>query len=774
MEHIIRWCPLLSCCCAALLCAWSAGASAQSATGSKEPPLAERFLNPRNERRMLRIYHGWSKSETEREQAVHRLIDQGFGGAVTDISFDNGYTENEANWPPLVSGVAAMQRAGLSMWLYDEAGYPSGRAGHLVLRDHPELEVRGLLIAQATSSGGPVQLKLPPGEPVYLGALPETRGTSDLQGARDLHSNVRDGVLRWNAPEGAWRLFAITQDHIYEGTQVATSGYPERSRYVSLLDPRTTREFLRVTHDRYAQRLGANLGSRFVSTFTDEPSLLSIWFTPMPYAVLPWSDNLPQEFEKRRGYALTPVLPALAADAGPRGTKARVDYWRTVAELLSENYFGAIRNWCHAHHLLSGGHLLLEENILNHVAVYGDAFRCYRMMDAPGIDALSCDPKVPRYTGLNGMGADVPWDAARMASSAAELDGKLHVMCETTDFLQSVTNPNAKLTEEEFRGAFNRLMLGGINSFNTYYGGFGAWTDEQMRSFNLWIGRCCEMLTGGFRRADIAVLYPIETAWTRFTPSRHWVSDIGEPARQVEHISRAVADRLFEARREFAYMDTRTLLDARIDRGALAHRNLRWRVLVLPCVDTLPVEAWQKLRRFALAGGVVVSVAALPTNSDAEFPSPAAAEIRHELFGAGDTARARTLPHGGLAAYLPADSVAALPGLIDAVLEPDVAAAGPGTLRAAHRFVEGHEVYFLVNDGPGSWAGKVTLAVRGPGELWDPKTGHASHLASGKNIALELGPYEAVLARFKTHATPRRIAPKGSSCAGMPLESAHP
>jgi hypothetical protein len=108
------------------------------------------------------------------------------------------------------------------------------------------------------------------------------------------------------------------------------------------------------------------------------------------------------------------------------------------------------------------------------------------------------------------------------------------------------------------------------------------------------------------------------------------------------------------------------------------------------------------------------------------------------------------------------------------VLAPDVAATGPASLRAAHRFVDGREVYFLVNDGPSDWQGSVTLAVRGPGELWDPGTGRMTALQSGSGVPLRLGPYEAVFARFKTRAAPRRIAAPAGPLVPTATEGAQP
>ena len=59
---------------------------------------------------------------------------------------------------------------------------------------------------------------------------------------------------------------------------------------------------------------------------------------------------------------LQPVIPALIGEAGARGSRARYDFWLTVGELVSERFFGQIREWCDEHGILSGGHLLQEDN----------------------------------------------------------------------------------------------------------------------------------------------------------------------------------------------------------------------------------------------------------------------------------------------------------------------------------------------------------------------------------------------------------------------------
>jgi len=343
-----------------------------------ERTLAERFAHPPATSRIIKIIHRLPLTPAEQDAQLQTLIRQGFGGFVSNVSFHD-YLVNEDNWRAFVRGITEAKRLGMSLWLYDERGYPSGLAGGITMRGHPEYEARGLLIADASSEGGPVNLDVPPGKRVLTAAFPVRDGIIVMDKAVDLSAQVKDGRLQWQAPAGHWRVMAITEDHLYEGTHAALS-LCDKLPYINMLMPEPTARFLEVTHDRYAAHLGNDLGRWFVSTFTDEPSLMSLFLRPMPYRVLPWAPNLPAEFRKRRGYALEPVLPALVADVGGKGRRARYDFWNTVGGLVAENYFGQIQQWCRRHNVPSGGHLLMEESISSHVPLYGDFFRCARRL----------------------------------------------------------------------------------------------------------------------------------------------------------------------------------------------------------------------------------------------------------------------------------------------------------------------------------------------------------------------------------------------------------
>ena len=714
----------------------------------------DRFGQPPADARILKIIHNWPDQPKAQDRSIERLRTQGFGGVVCNVSFDQ-YLESDDKWVAFVRAVNEAKKAGFAMWLYDERGYPSGNAGGITLRGHPEWEARGLLVAATESQGGPVTLELPPGNLMLAGAYAVQDGNIDMTQKTDLTAYVRDGKLSWQTPPGRWCVIAITEDRLYEGTHADGNLYAKMP-YVNLLMPEPTARFIDVTYGGYAKHLGEDLGKYFMATFTDEPSLMSLFLRPMPYRPLPWASNLPAEFRKRRGYSLEPaILPALAVDAGPAGKKIRHDFWLTVGELISENYFGQIQTRCRQLNIPSGGHLLAEEGIVGHVPLYGDFLRCIRRLDAPSIDCLTSVP------------SEVPWFIARLVSSGAELEGRSLVMSETSDHSQRYRPPGDRrprrvVTEAEIRGTCNRLIVAGVNCITSYYS-FADLSDAQLRRLNAWVGRCCTALRGGHQVADVAVLCPTESLWTRFVPSRHWTTEAAAASR-IEAVYRAVADSLFASLRDFTFVDSRALKAAAVESSVLVHGQLRWRVIILPCVDTLPLAAWENLAAFVRRGGAVISLGALPANSESEFPSARVQSLAKEIFGEiGSGVSSVREPwsqvnaQGGIGVFLPFGLESLVPLVLDGLMEPDVKVAGdPSPLRVTHRRLDSHDVYFVINDSGKPWAGGVEFAAVGPGQRWNPATGQEEETFNSGSARVRLEPYDGSIFRFTSVKPCRR------------------
>lgn len=717
------------------------------------------FANPPLAMRILKIVHGWPDDPAQQDSWQESLLQQGFGGVVCNVS-SRDYLTGEDQWLAFERAVRRARERGMVLWLYDERGYPSGTAGGLVLRDHPEWQARGLLIREVeVTDHEPVEFKLPPGDLWSVVAYPVgTNGAVALDEGVDVRGSVKNGELSWQAPSGTWRLMSVSVSPLYEGTHAAMN-LDARLPYPNLLSSEPTDRFIELTHEAYARRLPDPLGRWFVATFTDEPSLMSLFLRPMPYGVLPWEPRLGEAYRLAYGRELPADLPAIVLDDGPDGRRARHRFWQLVSQRVVDHFFEPIRSWCRRHGLLSGGHLLMEESVAAQVALYGDGFACLRRLDAPSIDCLTSVPP------------EVPWRIARLALSAAVLEGNSVTMCETSDHSQHYRPPGdtrarQPVSEAQIRGTFNRLLVGGINTFTSYYS-FTGLPEEALRRLNEWVGRCALLLREGQPAADLAVVLPTESLWSRTYPSRGPVPSSAD-AGEIEKCFDEVCDQLYGSRRDFICIDSRVLLEAEVGEGSFRHGDQRWPVVLLPGVDTLPVAAWRRLETFVGTGGVLIALGHGPENSAEGFPSAEVLAIGQKLFGSsGTTPSVRRAASGGVSVFLPPGSEGFLVDVLDQIHEPSLRVESQrDTLRLTSRRLEGRTRHFLINDSDGRWEGRVFLDAAGDWERWDPQTGVISRIPQDRFLSLELEPYGGVFlcstagARSSSIDTGRLVLPQ--------------
>ncbi|MBI4607318.1 MAG: hypothetical protein HY721_35580 [Planctomycetes bacterium] len=717
--------------------------------------LAERFRDPPRDRRILQIIHGFPDGPEAREALVRRLEARGFGGVVANVSFQE-YLRSEEKWRSFEAGAAAVRAAGRIVWLYDEDGYPSAAAGGLTLEGHPEWEARGLLCVVEDSSGtGPLEVKLPEGDVVLAAAYPLRDGRGDLSGAVDLKPQLSpDRTLRWDRP-GSWRLCAFVESRLYERTHATGNLYKKRP-YPNLLEREAVQRFIEVTHEAYARRF-APLAGRFEAIFTDEPSLMSVFLEPAPHPALPWSRGLAEAFRRSTGRDLAPLLPALAADFGSEGLRARCELWSVVGRELASSYFGQIQEWCRAHGIASTGHLLAEEDVGSHIGFYGDFYACAERLDYPGIDCLTSDP------------ATVPWHVAKLLGSIACVRGAPRAMSETSDHSQRYrppgdARPPRDVSAGEVLGTAHLLYAAGINTTTSYYS-WSGFDDGAVRRTNEHVGRLGVVLAGARHACDVALLYPLESAWARFTPQRHWARAPGVMA--IDGLYRDACYTLFRWRRDFDVIASSALAAARTDGGALAIGSERYRALVLPACDVLPAEALRRAAELVRSGGVLLAIGEAPANTPRDFPSPEARAASEDLFGAAalsprrDEERLafRRHPSGGAAVFLPARSAWLLPAVLDGLLEPDLQAPAGSPLRYSFWRVDGRHAYFLLNDSALPAAAEVSTRGEGPAELWDPSTGRIAPAERGPagRWPLSLAPYGAAFLLFPEVREPKML-----------------
>ncbi|HPS52702.1 MAG TPA: glycosyl hydrolase, partial [Phycisphaerae bacterium] len=410
------------------------------------------------------------------------------------------------------------------------------------------------------------------------------------------------GTLRFDVPEGSYRLVLMSSRVLYDGTHV-TENLSDPRYCVNLADRDATRKFIEVTHEKYFEVCGEEFGKSILAFFTDEPSLIAWHIRPGTFPMLPWHSSFPQEFKKRYGYPIVDAVLAVFRNAGEQTVKRRCDFWEFIADQVAANYFGEIQEWCHAHGLKSSGHMLWEEKLCWHVHNYGSFYRCAKRLDWPGIDQLSC---VPQQL----MEADyIP--ISRLLASIADISGEKESFTEFSDF--AATPQNVHISIDWIRATVNWHLAQGINNFTSYHL-WNRYKDTEIRELNDYTARLSQIMHQGKRDSRVAVLYPEATIWNAFNPSAG-----GDDAKEKNgHISRidnvfAVTSwELLKSHIDFDYVDDQLLLDARLVNGKLLYKNRTYECLILPAVEVLGKAIIDKIVAMLRAGVKVIFVGGEP------------------------------------------------------------------------------------------------------------------------------------------------------------------
>lgn len=718
----------------------------QSGGGSVFDPRL--FADPPNEYRPLQMVHGFDRMLRDRQQlAGEKGIDArleflqglGIGGIVANVGRDD-YLNSRQQWEVYRYGMQKAHEMGLVLWLYDEKGYPSGTAGGIVTRANPQYVAQGLACYTLHVQGPThVTKHLPLSCKTFewACAYPSTDQPAG-ESVLDLSDEVDDwGTLRWDAPDGDWTVLYIARRIMYEGT-FATAvpiGHTPTRQYINTLDKDAVRAFLRVTHEQYARETPPELWQEVRAIFTDEPLIAyhctggdpeereadarvldKPFFTDRPPAA-PWVHELPGEFRRRKGYELRPHLYALFTSGTPEARYVRQDFWDVVTDMYAQAYFAQIADWCAEHGTAMSGHVLAEENLWGNMMFEGSLTAVVRRMQIPGIDILTADPEAI---------SDHVFMAGKTVSSVAHLTGKRTVHCECCAFRPLPSGERLGL--DEFIAQANMLQVMGVNLF-TLYQNHRQIGEEAFRRYTDYVGRLSLLLRGGRHVCDVAVLYPIRSAWSCWAPAGRGEAPEPETAgldRQFSALATeyvATCRELAQHQIDFDIVDERALQEAQMRDGAMRIADEGYRVIVLPLPYALELATARALRDFCEAGGVLISVAQPPELADSARNQPAFDDIMADLFA-----------EGGPCPVLGPTEVA---GWIRQRLGADLELAEPNRrVFYTHRRREQRDLYFIVNNGAQPVTLRPRLRVAGPYTVYRPLTGAAEPFGQESELAL--------------------------------------
>jgi alpha-L-rhamnosidase len=145
----------------------------------------------------------------------------------------------------------------------------------------------------------------------------------------DLTSKLRsDGTLDWTPPEGKWVVLRLG----YSLTRITNHpASPEGTGLeVDKLNAADVKDYMRTHLDNYQKAAGTLMGERGLRYMVSDS-----WEAQTQN----WTDDLMDQFSKRRGYDPHPWLPVLTGrviENSEESDRFLWDFRRTLADLLAE------------------------------------------------------------------------------------------------------------------------------------------------------------------------------------------------------------------------------------------------------------------------------------------------------------------------------------------------------------------------------------------------------------------------------------------------------
>ncbi len=540
-----------------------------------------------------------------------------------------------------------------------------------------------------------------------------------------------DGRFIWDAPPGRWTILRL--GHTPTGARTK-HGRPET---MGLECDKLSAAAVRVQFDNYVGVILREIRQ------VPGAKLAGVNIDSAEHGSQNWTTAFEEQFEKRRGYALRKLLPVMmgrVVGSREQSDKILFDVRRTIADLMSDEYFGTFQQLCHAEGMTT-------------------------MAQAPGI--ATCLPSDNIQAKAR---TDIPMGEFWMTQRDGTIDCKeaasaAHVYGKTIAAAEAFTGSKADVHPALMKPFADAALALGINRFVVLASIHQPWDDRKpgvtedrfylpYQRHNTWweesagfwhtLGRSSHLLQQG--RPVIDVLYhlgndtPLKIATSRMRPAPPAGYDYDVMGDEV----------LIERAR---------VVDGRI----VLPDGMSYRLLVLAGGERLTLAAARKLRELVLAGATVLAPhkpVGAPGFGDGQAGDAEVREIADELWGASplDTAGEKRAGAGRVVwGRSPAEVLAELGVEKDFAL---IEGRDDASLLFAHRATGDADLYFVANHA--TRGEKFTAAFRVKGsvpELWDPETGKISRVADWREVngvtqvTLALEPHASVFVVFRAAKT---------------------
>jgi hypothetical protein len=331
-----------------------------------------------------------------------------------------------------------------------------------------------------------------------------------------------------------------------------------------------------------------------------------------------FTTNFTQEFKRRRGYDLAENLHVLAGDCKDEITVARVksDYRETLSDLVLESFIQPMTGWAHEH------------KSLNRNQAHGSPGNILDLYAA-------CDiPETEIFRTVEPGTVDI--FVNKFASSAAHVTGKKLVSSESFTWL----NEHWTVTTSDMVRATNRFFLAGINHMffhGTCYSpkdaewpGWVFYASTQINNRNpLWyempalfkyIERSQTILQESKPQNDLLIYWPFYDVAASDGRLFNHLGVNKDAGWFINHPIYGLSEELTKAGYTFDYISDRQLLNCQMLNGEIiTEGKAKYKAVVVPKTEYIPVETLVQLQQFIAKGGKVYFDENLPKSVPGMF-----------------------------------------------------------------------------------------------------------------------------------------------------------
>lgn len=496
-----------------------------------------------------------------------------------------------------------------------------------------------------------------------------------------------DGTLNWEVPEGNWIIlrfgFSLTGRQNHPASPEATG------LEVDKLNEDAVRRYINHYLDLYKDATGGLMGGKGLS---------SIILDSYEAGHMTWTDDLPQEFEQRRGYSILkwiPVLTGRIVESREASEKFLWDFRKTIGEMIADNHYDVIG----------------EELNKRGMGRYTESHENQRIFLADGMD-VKRNAEVPMSAmwtpGSLGGGKDEDVRSEgdiRESASVANIYGKPFIAAES---MTSAGKPFQEYPERlkrtadlELASGLNRFVIHtsvhqplddkmpgfSLGPFGQYFTRQETWA-EQARPWVDYLSRSCHLLQQGKNVADVLYYYGENTNIT-------WIC-----RDELPNIPPGL---------EFDFVNSTALIEAveAKDGQLVARSGNSYKVLMLDeSAKWMTLPVLEKIQELVAAGVKVIGTKPemSPSLSD---DAEAFQQLADEVWQSPNIVTLGTLK-----------------------LQPDIfVKKAKNEILFRHRQTEDRDIYWLNNRGVEPTSAEISFKVSGKvPKLWHPQTSKISEV----------------------------------------------